>query len=159
MSEIIMIAAVSKNNVIGKNNSIPWHIKEDLQRFRELTLNFPVIMGRKTFESLPIKPLPHRTNIVLSKQENLELQGVIVKQSLEEAIEYCRGFEKVFIIGGQNVFEQGMRYAVTLEITRVEKEVEGDAFFPEIKEKEWKLEKEEEKLGYCFQTYKKITYS
>ena len=155
MSEILIIAAVSKNNVIGKDGKIPWHIKEDFARFKQLTLNCPVIMGRRTLESLPIKPLPKRTNIVLTRQKDFQLDGVIVKGSLEEALNYCKDFEKVFIIGGQKVFEEGMKFAHKLEITRVEKEVEGDTFFPEIKKEEWEMEKEETGNGYSFQTYKR----
>ncbi len=155
MSEIIIISAVAKNNVIGKQGKIPWHISEDFARFKEITTGWPVIMGRKTFESLPIKPLPDRLNIVLTSQKGFEEKDAVVKQSLEEALEYCNVFEKVFIIGGQSVYEQGMKYADTLEITRIEKEYEGDTFFPEIKKEEWALVKEQKRQGFSFQTYKR----
>jgi len=155
MSEIIIISAVAKNNVIGKQGKIPWHISEDFARFKQLTTGWPVIMGRKTFESLPQRPLPDRLNIVLSSQKELELEGAAVMQSLEQALEYCAVFEKVFIIGGQNVYGQGMKYADFLEITRIEKDFEGDAFFPEIKKEEWQLVKEEKRSGFSFQTFKR----
>jgi len=153
MSEIIIIAAVAKNNVIGKDGKIPWHIKEDFQHFKELTLKHPVIMGRKTFESLPIKPLPGRINIVITRQPGLNYEGVIVKNSIDEAIEYCKDSEKIFIIGGQSVYEQGMKFADRLEITRLNKEYEGDTFFPKFDSNEWILKKKEEHNGYSFNTY------
>ena len=153
MSEIIIIAAVSENNVIGKEGKIPWHIKEDLQRFKRLTLNNPVIMGRKTYESLPAKPLKDRINIVLTRDKSFNPPDVIVKNSLEDALEYCRNHDKVFIIGGQSVFEEGLKVADTLELTKVDGSHEGDAFFPEINFDEWILKNKDDKEGYSFLTY------
>ena len=155
MSEIIIIAAVSENNVIGKDGKIPWNIKEDLQRFRKLTLNHPVIMGRKTYESLPVKPLKDRINIVLTRQKDFNPPGIIVKNSLTDAIEFCKNYDKVFIIGGQAVFEDGLKIADTLELTRVHKNYDGDAFFPEINFDGWILKNRETKDGYSFLTYTK----
>lgn len=155
MSEIIIIVAASGNNVIGKDGKIPWHIKEDLQRFKRLTLNHPVIMGRKTYESLPVKPLKDRTNIVLTRDKNFDAVGVIVKHSLKDALEYCKNFDKVFLIGGQSVFEKGLKFADTLELTRVDGNYDGDVFFPEINFDEWTLENKEARDGYSFLTYKK----
>ncbi|MBI4009661.1 MAG: dihydrofolate reductase [Candidatus Aenigmarchaeota archaeon] len=153
MSEIIIIAAVSENNVIGKDGKIPWNIKEDLQRFRKLTLNNPVIMGRKTYESLPVKPLKDRINIVLTRQKDFNPPGIIVKKSLEDAIEFCKNYDKVFIIGGQAVFEDGLKIADTLELTRVHKNYDGDAFFPEINFGEWVLKNKDVGEDYSFLTY------
>ncbi len=153
MSEIIIIAAISENNVIGKDGKIPWHIKEDLQRFKRLTLNHPVIMGRKTYESLPIKPLKDRINIVLTRDKSFNPPDVIVKNSLQDAIEYCKDYDKVFIIGGQSLFEEGLKFADTLELTRVDGNYDGDAFFPEINFDEWILKNRETKDGYSFLTY------
>ena len=149
--EIIIIVAVSKNNVIGKNNKIPWYIKEDLIRFKKLTSNHTVIMGRKTFLSLPKKPLPYRENIVLSK-ENFEFDNVIVKDSLTEAIKSSTK-DKIYIIGGAGVYEEGIRYANRLEITKIHKTYQGDTFFPPINMSEWKLIKEDKRKGYSFETY------
>ncbi len=156
MSEIIIIAAVSENNVIGKNGKIPWSIKEDLQHFKSLTLNYPVIMGRKTYESLPVKPLKGRLNIVLTKQKEFSPPGAVVKNSLEEAIEYCKNYDKVFIIGGQSLFEDGLKIADTLELTKIHGNYEGDTFFPKINFDEWTLKNREEGQGYSFLTYTKI---
>ena len=153
MSEIIIIAAVSENNAIGKDGKIPWQIKEDLQRFKRLTLNHPVIMGRKTYESLPVKPLKDRINIVLTRDTNFIPKGVVVKHSLKDALHYCKDYDKVFIIGGQSVFEEGLKVADTLELTRVRGKYEGDAFFPEINFNEWVLKNTENKEGYSFLTY------
>lgn len=153
MSEIIVIAAVSENNVIGKDGRIPWNIQEDLQRFKRLTLHSPVIMGRKTYESLPAKPLKDRINIVLTRDKTFSPQGVIVKHSLQDALDYCKSYGKVFIIGGQAVFEEGLKVADTLELTRVHGNYDGDAFFPEINPDEWFLKNEEKRTGYSFLTY------
>ncbi len=153
MSKIIIIAAVSENNVIGKDGKIPWHIKEDLQHFKILTLNHPVIMGRKTYESLPVKPLKDRVNIVLTKQKEFSPPDVVVKNSLEEAIEYCKNYDKVFIIGGQSLFDEGLKIADTLELTRIHGNYEGDTFFPKINFNEWILKNREEGEGYSFLTY------
>ncbi len=153
MSKVIVIAAVSENNVIGKDGKIPWDIKEDLQRFKRLTLNHPVIMGRKTYESLPIKPLKDRINVVLTRDENFHPAGVIVKHSLKDALEYCKNSDKVFIIGGQSVFEEGLKIADALELTRVNGKYDGDAFFPKINFDEWVLKNKEVKEGYSFLTY------
>lgn len=155
MSEITIIVAASENNVIGKDGKIPWYIKEDLQRFKRLTLNHPVIMGRKTYESLPVKPLKDRTNVVLTRDKNFNAGSVAVKHSLKDALEYCKNFDKVFLIGGQSVFEEGLKFADTLELTRVDGNYDGDAFLPEINFDEWKLENKEVRDGYSFLTYKK----
>ena len=153
MSEIIIIVATSENNVIGKDGKIPWHLKEDLQRFKRLTLNHPVIMGRKTYESLPIKPLKDRINIVLTRDKNFHPPSIVVKHSLQDVIEYCKNYDKIFIIGGQSVFEEGLKIADTLELTRVHENYDGDAFLPEINFDEWVLKNKEDGEGYSFLTY------
>jgi dihydrofolate reductase len=153
MSEIIIIAAISENNVIGKDGKIPWHIKEDLQRFKRLTLNHPVIMGRKTYESLPVKPLKDRINIVLTRDKSFNPPDAIVKNSLQDAIEYCKSYDKVFIIGGQSLFEEGLKIADTLELTRVDGIYDGDAIFPKINFDEWVLKNKDDMKDYSFITY------
>ncbi len=155
MSEIIVIVAVSENNVIGKNGKIPWHIEEDLQRFKKLTMNHPVIMGRKTFESLPVKPLKNRINIVLTRQKDFKPDSVIIKESLEDAINYCKDQEKIFIIGGQSVYEEGIKIADTLELTKVKGNYDGDAFFPQLESNQWSLVNRQDRNGYSFLTYKR----
>ena len=149
--EVIIIVAVSENNVIGKDNKIPWYIKEDLTRFKKLTTNHTIIMGRKTFLSLPKKPLPNRENIVLSRS-NFKFDNVIVKKSLSEAIK-CSKNNKIFIIGGTSVYKEAIKVANRLEITKIHKTYEGDTFFPNISMSDWELIKEEKRENYSFQTY------
>jgi dihydrofolate reductase len=155
---LIIIAAVSKNNVIGNAGRVPWHIKGELERFRKLTMGFPVIVGRKTYEGLPTKPLPGRTNVVVTRQAGLRCSGAVVKNSLIDAIEYCRGAEKVFIIGGQSVYEQAMKFADRLELTMIDGEYSGDAFFPPINPNEWVLTAAEEHAGFAFTTHERRHY-
>jgi dihydrofolate reductase len=149
--KIIIIAAIAKNNVIGKGNMIPWHIKEDFMRFKNLTMGCPIIMGRKTFESLPIKPLPGRQNIVVSR--DFSHTHTIVKPSIEDAISFCKDEPKVFIIGGASIYEQAMKYANMLELTFIDRYYEGDVFFPKVNFDEWSLVKKEDKGWYSFNTY------
>lgn len=148
--ELILIAAISDNYVIGKNNKIPWKIPEDIKRFKELTTRHTVVMGRKTYESIG-KPLPKRKNIVVTKS-GLKQEGIIVAHSIDEALQQCEG--KTYIIGGQQIYEQTINLADVLEITRVHKIVEGDAFFPRISD-EWKETARINKEGYSFVTYKR----
>ncbi len=160
MSEIIVIAAVAKNNVIGNGLEIPWHIKEDFQHFKKLTLNHAVIMGDRTYESLPVKPLPMRENIVLTFNKNYHPAGAVIKYSFEEALKYCKKKEKVFIIGGASVYTLGLKVADTLELTKIHRDFKGDVYFPEINFNDWELinriDKTDEKYGdYSFLTYKR----
>ena len=137
--ELIIIAAMSENKVIGVNGKLPWHFSEDLKRFKRLTMGFPIIMGKKTFDSIG-KPLPGRTNIVLFDKKNFSPDGIIVCNSIKQAMDYCKNknFEKVFIVGGESVYKQFLSIATKMEITFVKKSVQGDAFFPEINWNEWK---------------------
>ncbi len=155
---IILIASVSENNVIGNKGNLPWHISDDLKRFKQLTLNHPVIMGRKTFESILKvfgKPLPGRTNIVVTRDKNYQSPGCIIKNSIEEGIKEAKKLDKdIYIIGGQNIYEQSIDFADRLEITKIHKNYEGDAFFPKIG-KEWKETKREDKDGFSFITYQR----
>ncbi len=132
--EIIIIAAMAQNRIIGKNNTLPWHIPEELRLFKKTTMGCPMIMGRKTFESFPA-PLPGRRHIVLSRNANYIPKNVEKAESLEKALEMCEGEEKVFIIGGAQVFSHGLDVATTIRLTTLEREVEGDVVFPELPEK------------------------
>ena len=160
MTEIIIIAAVAKNGVIGKDNKMPWNLemKEDLERFKKLTLDHTIIMGRKTFESLPFKPLPKRKNIVITSKgiEGYE-DKIKTFKSLKEAIDYSKsiGEKKIFLIGGKMIYEEGLRYADSLELTKINKDYDGDTFFPEFDKKIWKLTHKEDKGEYSFNQYKK----
>jgi len=153
---ISLIAAVAENNVIGKKGGIPWHLPEDLKRFKELTMGHPVIMGRKTFESILTilgKPLPGRTNVVVTRQNDYAVPAEVEKYtSTEEALAAHKG-EEVFVIGGGEIYAQTIDRADTLYITHVEKTVEGDAFFPPFSQEEWGLREEEKHDGYRFAAY------
>lgn len=160
--KITLVAAVSQNNIIGKDGNLPWHIKEDMERFKELTLNHTVIMGRKTYESLPNKfrPLPERKNIVISRN-GLYNPGshsnLHIAHSIDEVIRNISSLEETYIIGGQSIYEAFMPLANRAEITRIYKNFEGDAFFPEMNYLEWILNSEEKNLDseppFSFMSY------
>ena len=135
--EINIIAAVSENNVIGMEGEIPWKISEDMKRFKRLTLGCPVIMGRKTYESIPLKfrPLPDRENIVLTSDESYSEDGIIIAHSLDHALMKALNFHpQIFIAGGGRVYADAMPLATRLELTLVEGQFKGDTFFPEYSE-------------------------
>jgi dihydrofolate reductase len=154
--EIIIIAAMSENRVIGRNNSLPWAVREDLLRFRELTMGFPCLMGRKTWESLPRRPLPGRLNIVISASMKEAPEGARVFPSLPGAIEFCAPYPRLFICGGASMYREALPYATKMELTVIHGRYEGDAFFPEIDPGVW------EKTGFldsgicAFVSYNKI---
>lgn len=136
-----LIVATTKNNVIGKDNQIPWHLPADLAWFRKNTTGKPVIMGRKTFESIG-RPLPKRINIVLSRQP-FEHEDVVWKESLESAVDFVKNSEEVLLLGGGQLFKQYLAKADKLYLTQIQAEIEGDTFFPEINWHEWQIEYEE----------------
>ena len=148
--DLVLIAAVSKNGVIGENGQMPWRIPEDLTRFKELTLGHPVIMGRKTYESIPHKfrPLPDRYNIVITRDKYFYDKGIYVVHSLEDAIEEAKKHLKVgenpplaYVIGGGTIYYATMPLAKRLEITHVDRIITGgDTFFPLIHPTEWTSE-------------------
>ena len=161
---IKLICAISKNNVIGNENKLPWNISEDLKRFKELTSNNWIVMGRKTFDSIG-RPLPNRKNIVLSKNKNLKIDSVEVFNTPEDVIESYKNNsdqKDLFIIGGTYIYELFLEYCEYLFITYVDKEYSGDAFFPKIDWNEWKLIDEETKfdgkegVNFNFRDYKRI---
>jgi len=164
MSKISIIAAVSDNYVIGKSNKIPWHLSADLKRFKALTTGAALIMGKRTFESLPNGPLPNRKNIVLSSMFNEGVrEGYFEANSIDDALELCNNFELVFIIGGGAVYKQTLEIADTMYITWVHHEFSGDAFFPEIDFSKWEeIEREnfeadeKNEYAYSFVKYKRL---
>ena len=157
MKKISIIVAMSKNRVIGVKNSLPWHISEDLKRFKRLTTGYPIIMGRKTFESIG-KPLPERRNIVISRNQNLKLQDVEVVKSIEDALKICSSENLIYIIGGEQIYNLAMPYANNIHLTEVNKEVEGDAFFPEFDKKEWKEIARENSKDFIDTSYSFVEY-
>ncbi|QIM69029.1 type 3 dihydrofolate reductase [Basfia succiniciproducens] len=136
-----LIVAATKNHVIGKDNQMPWHLPADLKWFKENTLGKPVIMGRKTFESIG-RPLPKRVNIVLSRHP-FEHEGVIWKESLESALDFLKDSAEIMLIGGGQLFEQYLSQADKLYFTEIQAELEGDTFFPAINTDEWEISYEE----------------
>ncbi|MGM5480680.1 MAG: dihydrofolate reductase [Nanobdellota archaeon] len=158
MVDMTIIGAVAKNGVIGKDNAIPWYIPDDFKRFKSLTVGSPVIMGRKTFESLPsnVRPLPGRKNIVLSRNKELELEGAVVVNSMESALEHVSKHDKAFIIGGSHIYKKALPFANTLEITHIHKEYEGDAYFPEVDWDDFDLVNKDVRDGFSFHTYKRV---
>jgi len=135
---ISIIAAIGKKRELGKNNKLLWRIPEDMKRFKDLTLGQVVIMGRKTYESLPKKfrPLPNRINILVTKNQNWKMPGCLISNSLDEAILKAKEFKKeIFIIGGASIYSQGLKYADKLYLTLVDKEYpDADVFFPDYKD-------------------------
>lgn len=136
-----LIVAMSQNRVIGKNNQLPWHLPADLAWFRENTLGKPVIMGRKTFESIG-RPLPKRTNIVLSRQA-FHFEGTQWQSSLQDALDSVKDFPEVMLIGGGELFKQALPQAKRLYLTEIQTALEGDTFFPELDWANWCIEFEQ----------------
>jgi len=145
MQEIIVIAAMAENKVIGKDNAMPWSIKGNLAHFKEMTMGWPCIMGRKTWESLPKRPLPGRLNIIISSsvpkdtvlKDNDSSVPVKFFSSLAPAIEYCADYEKIFICGGESIYRQALSLANKIDLTLIHGQYDGDTFFPEIDEACW----------------------
>ena len=134
---ISVIVAVAQNGVIGGGNTLLWHISEDLRRFKSITMGHPVIMGRRTFESVG-RPLPGRTNVVVSRREDYTPEGVTVVRSLEEAFALFPQEEEIFVTGGGQIYAQGMPLADKLYLTTVEKDYDGDTRFPDWNRDEWR---------------------
>ena len=158
MINIIMVAAVSANNVIGKDGKIPWYVPEDLKRFKKLTSYNPVIMGRKTYESIIDsfgKPLENRLNIVLTRQNDYKAEPkVMVSNSLDDVIVKFWNYPNLFILGGQKVYEDAMPIANKLEITEIHKIIKnGDTFFPKIDKNIWEEQNRIKSKEYDFVTY------
>ncbi|MFC5271932.1 dihydrofolate reductase [Adhaeribacter terreus] len=143
---IALVVAMAENNVIGKNNQLIWHLPADLKHFKNLTSGHPIIMGRKTYESIG-KPLPNRTNIVITRQEDYKPEGVLVAHSLSEGLMLAQQLDtNIFVIGGAEIYKQAMFLADTIYLTEVHHEFEGDTFFPEIDTLLWvETEREEHK--------------
>ncbi|MBO6212422.1 dihydrofolate reductase [Algoriella sp.] len=160
---INVIVAKASNNVIGAKNDLIWHLPNDLKHFKNLTSGHPIIMGRKTFESLG-RPLPNRTNIVVTRDKDWQAENIEKVFSLEKAIESAKKInEDIYIIGGGNIYKQAMEFADVLYITEVHHEFEGDTYFPEIDEEIWEevarenfMKDEKHPYAYSYVTYKRI---
>lgn len=136
MTCLSLIVATAKNRVIGLNNTLPWHLPEDLKRFRALTTGHHIIMGRKTYDSLG-RLLPGRTTVIVTRNQSYKVEGAIVVHSLEDAIAACSNDQEVFLIGGAELYKDGLKLADKLYVTEIDAEFEGDAFFPEFNLSEW----------------------
>ncbi len=163
---ISIIVAVANNNVIGKDNTLIWHLPADMKFFKEKTSGHCIITGRKNYESIPEKfrPLPNRTNIVITRQKNYEAPGAIVVGSIEEAIEKAKQTtdNEIFIIGGAEIYKQALPYVDKIYFTKIYHEFNGDVFFPKIETSEWKetsrtkgLIDEKNKYEHDFITFEK----
>lgn len=143
LPHLALVVARARNGVIGRDGDLPWRLRSDLQRFKAITIGKPCIMGRKTWESLPLKPLPERLNLVLSKDESFEAKGALVCTTLDEAVEIARetaqedGVDEVCVIGGAGLFAATLPRAKRLYLTEVEAEPEGDVVFPPFDETAW----------------------
>lgn len=159
MTSLSLIVAIAQNNVIGINNTLPWHLPEDLKRFRALTMGHHIIMGRKTYESLG-RLLPGRTTVIVTRNLHYSVEGAIVVHSLSEAIKACGDDDEAFLIGGAELYQQGLQYAHKLYMTEIDLNVAGDAFFPVWDDHAWLEESREHHvsesgLGYSYVTYSK----
>jgi len=136
---ISLIAALASNRAIGKDNALLWHLPEDMRHFRETTRGKPVIMGRKTWESLPesFRPLPGRHNIVVSRDLAYQASGATLAQSFEDALRQAADVEEVFVIGGEQLYREALPLASRLYLTEIEQSFDGDAFFPDIPPQDW----------------------
>lgn len=165
MTEVAIIVAVASNNVIGKNNALPWHLPEDLKWFKKNTLGKPILMGRKTFESLG-RLLPGRTHIVITRNPLFHPEGALVVSSLESAIELGRevaekdGVDEIMVIGGGDIYAQALPIADRIYRTLVELEPEGDTFFPDLGD-EWVIKEQQPEchndVNYFFQVVEKFS--
>ena len=159
--KIAMIAAVAENNAIGINNKMPWYLPGDLRYFKAVTMGKPIVMGRKTFESLG-KPLPGRTNIVITRDKGYSRDGIKVVHSLSDALSLADdiamidGISEIMVIGGAEIYKQAMPKAERLYLTRVYQSFEGDAFFPEFDKGLWQ---EIAREDHCTEDEKALTYS
>jgi dihydrofolate reductase len=156
---ISIIVAVSEDLGIGKDNELLWHISEDLKRFKRLTTGNAVIMGKKTWESLPRRPLPGRKNIVLTDNPQETIENAITAYSLDDAVSKCSAGEEIFIIGGGSIYRQFMPLADRLFITHVHRKAPADIYFPEINPDIWKASENEEftenEIPYTYTIYER----
>jgi len=143
---VSLLVAASENNVIGKDNQLPWHLPNDLKYFKNLTWGMPILMGRKTFDSIG-KPLPGRKSIVITRNYEWQHEGVDVVHSIEEAIQKAEsyGVKEIFVIGGAEIFKTSLPSANRVYLTRIHQDFDGDVHFPEITQKEWQLAS----IRYC----------
>ncbi len=137
MPHLSIIVAIARNGVIGYHNTLPWHLPEDLKRFRALTTGHHIIVGRKTYESLN-RLLPDRTTVIVTRNPDYKVAGALIANSLQQAIKLCGNDKEVFLIGGAELYRDGLKLADKLYITEIDAAFEGDAFFPGFDKTEWR---------------------
>ncbi len=158
MTQLSIIVAIANHQVIGINNTLPWHLPEDLKRFRALTTGHHIIMGRKTYESLG-RLLPGRTTVIVTRNKNFRLEGALIAHSLEGAVALCKSDNEVFLIGGAELYQDGLKLANKLYITEVDLTVDGDAFFPEFDLNLWQETSREAHTSAQGLSFSYITYT
>jgi dihydrofolate reductase len=154
MKNLIIIAAISENNVIGIEGKLPWKIPEDMKHFKLLTSGSTVLMGRKTFESIG-KPLKERENIVLTQKDDYKKPGILVAHTMEEALAIATR-ENIYVIGGQEVYREALPIANRMELTRIHKTYNGDATFPKVDYSQWQLNNEFREKEFSFLSYSRL---
>jgi dihydrofolate reductase len=155
LSQVVIVAAVGRNGVIGVEGRLPWKIPEDLARFRRLTTGHVLVMGRSTFESIG-RPLPDRLNVVLTRRSDWSAEGVAVAGSLEDALDLAHGSGRVaFVVGGAEVYRAALLLADRMELTEVDAEPKGDTFFPEVDWSRWIESSRDSHEGFSFVSYER----
>jgi dihydrofolate reductase len=157
MTKLSIIVAVAKNRVIGINNTLPWYLPEDLKRFRALTMGHHIIMGRKTYDSLG-RLLPGRTTVIVTRNEDYKVEGALIAHSLQDAIGLCKADDEVFLIGGAELYQEGLKLSNKLYITEIVLDVEGDAYFPEYSSNEWQESAREAHVSEQGLAFNYVTY-
>jgi len=158
---ISLIVALAENGVIGRDGDLPWRLSSDLRRFKSITMGHHIVMGRKTYESIN-RLLPGRTTVILTRMPGYHVEGAIVADSLNAAIDKIEGDDEVFIIGGAEVYRQSIGTAERLYVTAVQADVDGDTYFPDIDWQQWQLIEEElhsadekNEYDFCFRVYER----
>jgi dihydrofolate reductase len=160
---VSLIVAMSEDRVIGRSGGLPWRLPADLKRFKQLTMGHHIVMGRKTFESLP-RMLPGRTSVVITRQPDYQPQGALVAHSLDQALQLAAADDEVFVIGGAEIYQLALPHANRIYMTRVHAKVDGDTQFPDFDEDQWTFARnerharnEKNQYDYSFQVYDKAT--
>ncbi|MFC4158905.1 dihydrofolate reductase [Chitinimonas lacunae] len=156
MPLISLIAAVARNGTVGRDNAMPWHLPADLRYFKSVTSGHPVVMGRKTFDSIG-RPLPNRHNIVITRQIDWQVEGITVVHSLEEALAAAGPADEIFIMGGGQIYAQALPLADRLYLTEIDADFEGDAFFPAWPREQFREQARQEQQGESF-SYRHMVY-
>lgn len=157
MTQLSTIVAIANNRVIGINNTLPWHLPEDLKRFKALTMGHHIIMGRKTYESLG-RLLPGRTTVIVTRNSDYKVEGALIADSLEKAIELSRNDEEAFLIGGAELYQHGLALTSKLYVTEIMLDVEGDAHFPVMDTNQWQESAREAHVSEKGLEFSYVTY-